>query len=290
MKLSASLIFLGVFIVNLALAILKLVWGYLSHSLTMIADGFHSLLDVLANFIGFIAVKISHKEPDSNHPYGHRKFEALAAIVISFFMFFASYEIFSESINRFLSHNLEATIVSFPSYLIMVTSVIANISVSKLELYFGKKLDNQLLISDAKHTASDLLASLMVFISLFAVSLKLPILDIVFSLLIVIFILKAGYDIILDYLGSLVDAAILDTEQVEALVLGVTGVVSCHNIRSRGFKDHIFLDLHIHVMPNLQIKQAHEIADLVENRLKTHLPNVKDIMVHIEDEGHLSST
>ncbi len=285
---SPSLIFFGVFCLNLLLSLLKLIFGYATKSLTMIADGFHSLLDVLANFIGFSAVKIASKAPDPGHPYGHRKFEALAAIVISFFMFFASYEIFSESFNRFITHNFASPMVNKYSYMVMAFSMLANIFASRLETFFGKKWNNQLLLSDAKHTQSDLLASAMVFISLLAVNLKMPVLDIVFSCAIVLFILKAGYDIILDYLDSLVDAAILDPSQVKNMVMDVDGVLACHNIRSRGFKDFIFLDLHIHVDPDIKVNEAHRIADNVETQLKGKLPNVKDIMVHIEDDGHIA--
>src|SRR4029453_1498797 len=195
---------------NLVVALCKLVMGFLSGTLAMMADGFHSLLHASSNVIGILGLSIAIKPPDAGHPYGHRKFEAVASIIISFFMFLASFEVLSEALRRILSKAPHLPEVGPASYLIMIATLAINLFVSRYEAKKGRELRSPLLLADSKHTLSDIYVSLAVIATLVAVQLKFPLFDLLASLAIVIVIFRAGFGIIMAHLGTLVDAAILD--------------------------------------------------------------------------------
>ncbi len=277
-------VFLIVLAVNASLAIAKLVYGSMFGLLTMVADGLHSFLDCSANALAALAVHISMKPPDDNHPYGHRKFEALTAMIISCVMFFSCWEIITEAFHRFSSPgHLQQT--SLVGYLIMFAGLIANLLVTKFEEKKAKELNNTLLAADSKHSMSDVFTTLVVLVSLVSVQLKFPLLDMVGSILIVAAIVYAGYQIIVSHLGMLVDEAAFDAHEIENVVMKVQGVVGCHKIRSRGTGDHVFIDLHVQVSRHMSIEEAHGISYKVESALKDFSGRDIDVLVHVEDDN-----
>jgi len=281
----ARKILVVVFLFNFGLSVAKLVCGFCLGILSMAAEGFHSLLDACANAVAVLGLSISMKPPDEGHPYGHRKFEALSAIAISFFMFLASFEVVQEVLHRLASPEPHIPRVNFFSYAVIVATLLVNYSVSSWETRRGKDLKCNILVADAKHNMADLGASLAVLITMLAIQLKFHNVDIICSLAIVGFILKEGFSIIMSHLGPLLDEAVLDPVLVEKVVLSVDGVSSCHKIRSRGMDDHIFLDLHVQVPGHLSIEQAHAISFQVEERLKENLEGVGEVLVHLEDDS-----
>lgn len=278
-----------VFLITLALNVLvaagKLVCGFWSGSLSMVADGFHSVLDSSSNILGIAALTISAKPADADHPYGHRKFEAFGAVAISFLMFLASWEVLSEAISRITSGHTPLPVTTPVSYVVMITTMVINIFVSRYEQRKATELNNALLSADAKHTATDVFVTLTVIITLIANQLHQPILDLVGSFIIVGIVLRAGFQIVATHIGYLVDEAVLDPKEVTALVLQVPGVQGCHKIRSRGTHDHIFMDLHVQVNKDLSVEEAHEISFAVEEKLKQSYDGFVDVLVHIEDDN-----
>jgi cation diffusion facilitator family transporter len=280
---AARRVFAETLALNLFTAGTKLAWGLASHSLAMVADGFHSLLDAASNVIGIVALNISRRPPDSDHPYGHRKFEAVAAIVISFFLFTASFEVFKEAVARLVADGGARPFVSWVSYTVVGVNLVVSAATSRYETRKGRELDNQLLLADAQHTASDVFTSLSVLAALIAVELEAPVLDVVAAVAIVALIFRAGYRIILTHLGALVDAAVLDPGEVREAVLAVPGVVGCAGIRSRGPTDHVFIDLRVQVGGALSVEEGHRIAHEVEDRLRERFaPKIAEVLVHIE--------
>lgn len=249
----------------------------------MVADGFHSLLDASSNVLGIVGLTISLAPPDEGHPYGHRKFEALAAIGISFLMFLAGSEVLKEAMTRIATGSVAPVRVELVSYIVMVASIVISLLVSNYEKRKAVKLNSSILAADAQHTMSDVYASIGVILALLAAQNQFFAIDLIASLIIVVAIFKAGYGIITSNLGTLVDAVALDTTSVSDLVSSVDGVLSCHKIRSRGMQDHIFLDLHVQVPGCLSVEEGHKIAYAVEEKLKQNLEGVVDVVVHIEE-------
>ncbi len=269
---------------NLFVAINKLVLGYMTATLSLIADGFHSVLDASANIVGIFSIKFAAIPPDSDHPYGHGKFEAFGAIIISFFMFLASFNIFEDSFHRFTDPEPHLPTVNVISYGVILLSLVISLWVSRYEKRKGKELKNELLIADSQHTLSDVYNSISVIVALVAIQLGWIWMDVVVAIVIVVTIFKAGYDIISAHMGSLVDEAVLDPEGVKANVLAIEGVINCHRIRSRGLKNSVFIDLHIQVDPQMTVEKAHKVAHVVEDKLMALEDyGVIDVLVHVED-------
>jgi len=245
----------------------------------------------VANIVGIVGLNFSGKPADHNHPYGHRKFEAVASMVISFFIFLTCFEIVSEGFARaFRPVHTHPHITSI-SYLVVGVTLLVNVWVTWYENREAKRLGNDLLQADAKHTLSDCLVSGSVLVSMFAVQLGYLWADTALAFLVGGIILKVGYELIMTHLGSLTDEAVLDPVEVQNFVLSVPGVLDCHKIRSRGMQNHVFIDLHIQVDPNLTVKEAHSISYAVEAHLQqSYHGRVSDVLVHVEefDEHHES--
>jgi cation diffusion facilitator family transporter len=267
---------------NLLVASLKLVFGYFSGAVSMLADGLHSTLDASSNVMGLVGMKVARKAPDEDHPYGHRKFEALAALGISLFLFIACYEVFTEVLKRFgREHELNVRAITFA---VMIVTMIVNWFVSRYERRQGEKLRSMILLADSKHTQSDVFTSAGVLISLMAAVLNFPVLDLVIAVAISIFIAYSGYTILVEAFSVLSDSQMVDPEEVERLVLGVEGITRAHRIRSRGLPDDIHVDLHLHVSGDITVAQAHELAHEASERIRNGLDGVTDVVAHMEPE------
>lgn len=269
---------------NLLVSISKLVWGYHTHTLSITADGFHSLLDAVANVVGIVGLNYSMKPADHNHPYGHRKFEAIASMIISFFIFLTCFEIAGEGFSRFFSPEHTHPEISATSYIIIGITLMINLWVSWYENRKAKELKNDLLLADAKHTFSDCLVSVSVILSMIAVQLGFLWADTLLALIVALIILKVGFELIMTHFSALTDEAALDPAEINAIVRAVPGVMDCHKIRSRGMRDHVFIDLHIQVDPFLTVKEAHGISYRVEETLENAFDGrVSEVLVHIEE-------
>jgi cation diffusion facilitator family transporter len=272
---------------NLLVSAGKLIWGYLTGTLSLAADGFHSLLDAVANLVGIVALTFSMKPADHDHPYGHRKFEAIAAMIISFFIFLTCFEIAGRAVERLIDGDPGSPEIGIISYMIVLATMGVNAFVTWYEHRKGRELNNALLITDSHHTLSDLLVSFSVLASMMAVQMGFVWADTVIALGVAVVILKVGYDMIKMHLGPLTDEAVLDPREVRDVVMSVPGVRDCHKIRSRGMWDNMFIDLHIQVDPLLTVQEAHQISYAVEEKLGEHYGgNVCDVLVHVEEYGH----
>ena len=273
-------ILLGTLGANWAVAGAKLLVGGLSGTMSLMADGFHSFLDGSSNIIGLISLQAATKPADTRHPYGRRKYEAFAAVGISMLLVLACYEIVKESCTRFWSQAQPD--VNLASFIVLLCSMAINYVVATYEHRRGHALKSVVLVADAHHTHSDVYGSLVVLLSLVAIQLGYAWFDVLAALFIVGLIGRAIWHILSDSLHTLVDISRLPVEQIEALALSVPGVRECHNIRSRGLEDAVYIDLHIGVDPQLPIQVAHDIGCAVERQILTTLEGVTDVVVHTE--------
>jgi len=272
-----------ILLLNWLVASAKLGYGLWSGALSMAASGFESFLDGFNNVVGLVGIGIASKPPDTSHPYGHRKFETLAAMGISFFLFSAGYKIVRDALDRFRSSSTpEVTVLSFG---IMAFSIALSLFVTVYEQRKGRELQSSFLLADALHTRTDIYASFLVVLSLIAARLGYPALDVVGALVIVGFVIFAAYRIIADCLQTLADASRIQPEEIENLAMQVKGVRGCHHVRSRGLPDDVHVDLHLLVDPALDAKEAHRIAHRVEEVIRQGLKGVTDVVVHIEPDG-----
>ena len=273
----------SVLFLNLLVAFLKLVFGSIAGSVSMVADGFHSTLDASSNVIGLLGMKVAGKGPDADHPYGHRKFEALAALGISLFLFLTCYEILTAVFSRF--RGTHTVVPEFITFAVMVLTLTVNVFVSRYERREGNRLKSMILVADAKHTRSDVFASLGVLASLVAAMLNFPTLDLIVALSIAGLIAYSGYSIVAGAFPVLADAQVVDPQEIVRIATGVEGVTYAHRVRSRGLPDDIHLDLHLHVRPDMSIRRAHDLAHEASDRIRQEIPEIIDVVVHVEPEG-----
>ena len=275
-------VLIATLILNVLVALAKAVYGFITNSVAMVSDGFHSFFDGASNVIGLVGIWIASNPPDEKHPYGHKKYETLFTIIIAVMLFTTCFEILKKVYQSFHEdHKIQVTQVSF---LIMIMTTGVNVFVMLYEKRKGKQLGSEFLIADAKHTKSDIVVSLTVIASLVFSRMGYPHADVIVGLIIAIFIARIGYEILKDASNVLVDTVCLNTRAVESLVNSLDGVRGCHDIRTRGSENSIYLDLHVLVGRNLSTEKSHEIADSIEETIKREFPSVVDIVVHVEPE------
>jgi cation diffusion facilitator family transporter len=265
---------------NLAVALAKIVFGQLSGSISILSDGFHSLTDGASNVVALVGLRLAQKPPDANHPYGHRKFETLAAGGIALFLLLVVVEVAQAAFDRFRSGG--APSVTVASFAIMLVTLAVNIAVVRSERMAAHRLSSELLLADARHTQSDVLTSMAVIAALAGSAYGYPILDPLAALVIVGFIGYAGLAIARQTARILSDEIVISEEDIRRVVQSVPSVLGCHRIRSRGSSDHVFLDLHVWLDGATPLTDAHAVSHAVKDLLMERYPQIADAIIHIE--------
>lgn len=275
-------------ILNFAVAAAKLFYGWMINSASITADGYHSFSDGSSNIIGLFGIWMASRPKDESHPYGHAKYETLTATGIAVLLFLAAFKIFSESLERF-SHPVIPKVTTL-SFAVMGITLAVNTLVMLYERRKGYLLQSEILISDSLHTGADMFTTFSVILGLLAIRAGYPIVDPIVALFISMFIGYAGVRIIKSTSRVLVDAAAVEKERIRAVAMGVNGMESCHNIRSRGRAGYIHVDMHCHMRHDISLEKAHEIAHIVEDKIKEAIPGIKDVTIHIEPYWEDTST
>jgi cation diffusion facilitator family transporter len=270
-----------VLVLNWMVAAAKIVYGMMSRSSSMTADGFHSLSDGMSNIIGIVGIYFCSQPKDDDHPYGHKKYETLFAMGIAGMLLFVSFNLAKQGIGRIA--NPVTPQVDMASFLVMLITLAVNAIVMTYEYRRGKQLQSDILIVDSMHTRADIFTSISVIVALIGVKIGFPIVDPIITLVISCFIAYAAYEIIRQESRILCDAiAITDTSKIKDVVCGMPGVKSCHKIRSRGRADDVHLDLHVQVDPNMIMRDSHRLSYALEEKIIKSFPGVTDVLVHLE--------
>ena len=272
-----------VLILNWVVALAKIFYGLFTHFSSMTADGFHSLSDGTSNIIGLIGIQLACQPTDRDHPYGHKKYETLFSLVIAALLFIVAFNLTKEGLERLNKPVIPR--IDLISFIVMIITMAINFWVMSYETNKGKVLRSDILVSDAMHTRADIFTSLSVIIALIAVKLGYSILDPIVTIAISLFITYAGYEIVKESSAVLCDTAvILEDKKIVDIVLGIKGVKTCHKIRTRGRPDDIYVDLHVQVNPDMHIDNAHKISYAIEGAIKASIPEVTDVVVHMEPQ------
>ena len=267
---------------NTVLTLLKLAAGIVAHSGAMISDAVHSASDVLSSFIVIIGVKLSAREADREHPYGHERLECVAAIVLAVVLVMTGAMIGVHAVRQLLSGE-ETPIPGLLALIAAIVSIAAKEAMYWYTRAYGKKLRSAALMANAWHHRSDALSSVGALAGILGARLGVPAMEPVASLVICLFILKAAVDIFHDAVGKMVDRACdAETEQrLAALVLEQPGVLGIDRLQTREFGSRIYVDLEIRADGRLSLYDSHAIAEQVHDRLEAAFPEVKHIMVHV---------
>ncbi|MEP7340282.1 MAG: cation diffusion facilitator family transporter [Acidobacteriota bacterium] len=270
-------------VLNIAVVIGKLIAGYLAGSLSVISDAIHSTTDSLNNIVGLVVVKYAAAEPDESHPYGHAKFETLAAFIIAGFLFVTCYQISVSAITRLLSKDHAAPEITALTIGVIVATIVINIFVTVYESREGNRLKSEFLIADAIHTRSDVLVSCSVLTGLILIKVGYVWFDPVVSLGVAGVIAWNGYQIFKATVPVLVDAAPVPPPRIAEIAESVPGVHSVHDVRVRAHGGEMFIEMHLHVAPRLEQDHilSHAITEAVEQRLIEEFGKVT-ATIHVE--------
>ena len=268
---------------NAALSLFKLLAGVLAHSGAMISDAVHSASDVLSSFIVIIGVKLSVRAPDKEHPYGHERFECVAAIVLAVVLGVTGLLIGYQAIGSIDAADGARLVPGKLALVAAIVSIAVKEAMYWYTRYYGKRLNSTSLMANAWHHRSDALSSVGALIGIAGARMGHPVMEPIASLVICVFILKAAYDIFRDAMGKMVDhAADAETERsISDCVLQQAEVLGIDRLQTREFGSRIYVDLEIRLDGALSLYEAHEIAERVHDRIEQNFPCVKHIMVHV---------
>ena len=274
-------------LLNLFVMVLKAVVGYLTGSLSLLADALHSVTDSANNVLGLITTKFSSPLPDREHPYGHQKFEAVGALGIAAFLAIACFEIIQGAVERIIQGGKPVT-VSVPQLWLLLLVLGINIFVAFYERGVGKRVQSHILIADAHHTMSDVWVTISVMVGLIGVWLGYQWLDIVLAFPVALLVFFSGWTVIKENLPWLVDEMAIAPETIYDIAITVPGVINYHDIASRGVVGRqVFIEMHL-VVEAKDVETAHNITEEVESRLEEKFSPAR-VLIHVEPPTYKSN-
>lgn len=270
---------------NSALTLFKLLAGVLAHSGAMISDAVHSASDVLSSLIVIAGVKLSVREADREHPYGHERLECVAAIVLAVVLAFTGVLIGYRAISV-IGAPAEQTVPGLLALVAAAISIVVKEGMFWYTRHYARALNSASLMASAWDHRSDALSSIGALIGIAGARLGVPVMEPIASLLICLFICKAAFDIFRDAMRKMVDRACdADTEKALAdCVMEQEQVLGIDRLQTREFGSRVYVDLEIRLDGNLTLYESHEIAEAVHERIERRFPAVKHIMVHVNPD------
>lgn len=270
--------------VNSLLALLKIIVGAFGHSQALIADGVHSLSDLITDLLVLIASRMGEQLPDKEHPYGHRRIETIASIIISIVLIAVAIGIAYDNVEHMVHYAFIRP--DYDVIVIAIISVLANEGLFRYTMTSGNKINSDLLRTNAWHNRSDAFVSLIVLISAGGTLLGIRYLDSIGALIIAALILKMGLKMTWVSLQELIDTGVDETTlaKITKAIQNVSGVVSVHQLRTRSHGGHIFVDVHIQVNPSISVSEGHYIGEQVHMQLLKQFERISDVTVHVDPE------
>ena len=273
---------------NVLLSVFKLMAGIFAHSGAMISDAVHSASDVFSTFVVMIGIKISARASDKEHPYGHERMECVAAIVLATILCITGLGIGKNAIAKLQDGNDAGMVI--PGILALVAAIVSIVVKEAMFWYTrgaARKIDSGALMADAWHHRSDALSSVGALVGILFARNGYPVMDVVASLIICVFIVKASYDIFKDAVDKMVDKACdEETErELRKFVEAQPGVLGVDLLQTRVFGNKIYVDLEIGADENSTLKESHQVAEQVHDKLEIQFPKVKHIMIHVNPKS-----
>lgn len=271
-------------VLNFLVAFGKIMVGTLTGAISITADGFHSLIDGVSNVISLFANRLASRPPDEDHPYGHRRYETLAALMIGALLLLTAWEIVSGAVERLGSG--EAPNITMESFAVLIGTLVINLFVSTYERREGRRLQSELLTADAANTSADVFVTLSVLASmtltqLFGWSWADP----VAALIIVLLIGRAGWQVLQQTGSVLVDTAPVEPARLIAIAEEIPSVQHIIRARSRGPADAVHVDIDVLVAPETTAGHTQAIADAIRDKLTTTLPGINEVEVHFAPQS-----
>jgi cation diffusion facilitator family transporter len=279
--------------VNSVLAAMQVVAGWLFQSQALVADGVHTLSDLVSDGVVWFAAGKAAASPDQDHPYGHGRIETLATVIVGLLLALAAVGIGWTAIDRLL-HWETATGPAPAALAFAVLTLVAKEGLYQYTTRVARRIHSPLLQANAWHHRSDAISSLVVLVGIGGAVAGWPWLDAAAAAVVAVFILHMAWRLVFASAAELIDTALepAQVERIRSAILGVPGVHSAHMLRTRKLGNEAAADVHIQVAPRISVSEGHRIADEVHRAVMASLPNLRDVTVHVDpedDEAQLRS-
>ena len=279
------------FWINAVLVAVKLFFGYWGHSDALVADGYHSFSDFITDFIVLFFVGIAYKKADTQHTYGHGKYETIASVLIGAILMLVSIFICVEGITSIIKA-VKGEILQRPDIWTMIVAIISILTKEfcyRYTIRAGQKIDSSALIANAWHHRSDAISSIATLIGIslsFFLGEQWRVLDPIASVIISVFIGISAVQIALPSINELLEISLPENQikLILDIIRNVPGVKHAHNQKTRKNGHSYIIDVNIHVDPDITVRLAHEIANDVEQELYKSFKQDMIIYVHIEPD------
>lgn len=269
---------------NTVLSGFKMFAGVVGNSGAMISDAIHSFSDVLTTLIAWIGVKVSKKDADNSHPYGHERLECVASLILGIVLMATGIGVGKVGVENIFSGNYETLAV--PSFIALVAALVSIVGKEAMywyTRYYAKLINSAAFLADAWHHRSDAFSSIGSLIGIAGAMMGFPVMDSIASVVICIFIVKVAYDISKDALVKMLDTSCGEDyeKKLRDSILTQDGVVGIDLLHSRMFGNKVYIDLEISVDGDKSLWEAHEVAERVHKNVEKSFSDVKHIMIHV---------
>ena len=268
--------------VNVVLSSAQIAIGILSKSQALVADGLHSLSDLVSDFVVLFAGHQSRKVADEDHPYGHQRYETAASLALGALLLAVGIGMLWSAARKLESPGTVQPVHIVALY-VAGAALVAKELLFRYMLAVAKRVKSSMLVANAWHARSDAASSLVVAVGIIGNLAGYPILDPIAALIVSFMVIRMGWSFGWDALHDLMDRAV-DEEEVEAIrrtLVETPGVHSVHDVRTRKMGDMILVDAHLEVDAAISVEQGHDIAVQARHRvLQRH--RVLNLMTHID--------
>ena len=269
---------------NILLTAFKLFAGIAGSSGAMLSDAVHSMSDIFATFIAWLGSRLSAKEADKTHPYGHERIECLASLILGMILLVTALSIGASGVQKIINGQYHA--LPRPGTIALSAAIVSIVTKEAMYWYtrhWAKVLNSGAFMADAWHHRSDALSSVGSLAGIAGAMLGFPILDPLACAAICLCILKVACDILLDAAKKMLDTSCPEEFEVEIrkLIIANTDVVRIDRLRSRMFGNKIYIDAEIAVDGSINLHDAHTIAEQVHDSVEENFDNIKHIMIHV---------
>jgi len=270
-------------VVDLLLGVTKIFIGYIANSSALIVDGVHSLSDLATDFMVIVVLRISNREPDASHPWGHGRFETVGTVALGVILIAVGATLAYEMLVKAFTVD-DISIPTWPALVVAALSIVSKEAIFRYSLKIGQELKSDLLIANAWHSRTDALSSIIVFIAVIGGMLGLHWLDAVAAVIVAGFIGKVGWDLVTSSITELVDTALPEerVKELRSCVKEVEGIVSVHGFKSRAMGNQALLEMHLQVAPHLSASEGHYVGDLAVFALQSRFDDIGHVIFHID--------
>lgn len=264
---------------------IKIGFGILGQSAALVADGIHSLTDLLSDLLVIIAVRLGSRQADIDHPYGHRRYETIATVILGVSLIAIGAGI-TWSVMERMSTPEHLPVPNYLSLIIAGVSILLNEGLFHYTKHIAKLTRSKLLMANAWHQRSDAMSSVVVLIGVGGVMLGYSLADAIAAIVVALMVAKIGLNLVFESIKELVDTSLPPNlvAEIRTVIHSIEGVQGIHLLRTRHMGEDALIDAHIVVDPRITVSEGHTIGDAVRDELINRFDDVMDVLVHVDPE------